>query len=206
MQANEHRAGLRGLVALPATPPVAGISLRVRRMVFLICCSTGLISALSQATEPLTPRSKVEGKFIKSFAYAGPTTSVHVESDLQPGSRIFSDREYKFAELPGGLKGADHVLTSNSDKYFNLAGLIEITVRAGTVVSVAHDDRLPRPDWLTRQFKPAEASVFVEGKPLRLFQRIVVAEEHLTLGANTEITNGKPCFMYLVFVNAAGVK
>jgi beta-galactosidase len=81
--------------------------------------------------------------------------------------------------------------------------LIEIAVKAGTVVSIAHDDRLARPDWLTRQFKPTETSLSIEGKPMKIFQHRADADESLTLGANTENANAKACNMYLVFVNAA---
>ncbi len=143
------------------------------------------------------------GRFTRAFSYSGPTGIVHLESDAKDGKNIYVDRDFPFQGLPAELNGADYVQGSNADKLYHAVDLIEIAVKAGTVVSIAHDDRLARPDWLTRQFKPTEISLSIEGKPMKIFQHRADADESLTLGANTENANAKACNMYLVFVNAA---
>jgi hypothetical protein len=41
----------------------------------------------------------------------------------------------------------------------------------------------------------------VDGHAMRIFQRRVDQDESLTFGGNTEDVVGKPCNMYIVFVN-----
>jgi len=72
------------------------------------------------------------------------------------------------------------------------------------VKKLAHDARLPRPDWLVNQFKAKEVSVMVEGKPMTVFQHQAESEEIVTLGPNVLVPDGRSCYMYLVFVTAAG--
>ena len=142
-------------------------------------------------------------RFMTNFAYAGPTRTVHPEAEAQDGKPIYADRAYRIADLPVQLQGADYIQTSNSDKYFKSTDLFQITVKAGSIVSVAHDARLPRPDWLTNQFKAKDISVMVEGRPLTVFQRQAEQEEVVTLGPNVLVPDGRSCYMYLVFVSAS---
>ena len=71
------------------------------------------------------------------------------------------------------------------------------------MIYIAHDDRLPRPDWLQRQFTPSAISLSIEGKTMKLFERRVQGGESLTLGSNTEDRKLKSCNMYVVFVKRA---
>ena len=157
---------------------------------------TALVAGIAFAGGNPTPAHQ-----IVALTYGGPCRTVRAEGDVRPGSLVFSDREYSFAALPAALEGADHVLTSNSDKYFIAPNLLEFSVKSNAVVSVAHDNRIERPAWLTNQFKPTDLTVRVEGAPMRVFQRLAVGGEHLVLGSNSGVPDGRPCLMYLVFVN-----
>lgn len=53
--------------------------------------------------------------------------------------------------------------------------LMEIAVKAGAVVAVAHDDRLARPGWRTRQFKPTDLSLAIDGQPMNVIANPVRA-------------------------------
>jgi beta-galactosidase len=141
-------------------------------------------------------------KFITEFSYSGPTATVHVEQDAQDGKRILTDSDASFIGLPAELKGADYVQAASADARYNAVDLMEIAVKAGSTVFVAHDDRLARPDWLTRQFKPTDASIVVGGHAMKVFQHNVSTDESLTLGTNTENANAPAdSSMYIVFVN-----
>ena len=71
---------------------------------------------------------------------------------------------------------------------------------AGAGVTIAHDERAPLPEWLTKQFQPTAQSLTINGKPMKLFQRRAARDESLTFGSNTD---GAPvrANMYLVFVS-----
>ena len=90
---------------------------------------------------------------------------------------------------------------ANRDARYHAVDLIELTVNAGTAVAIAHDDRLPRPPWLTKTFQATAAKLVVLGQPMTVFTRRVTAETGLTLGPNTEDSSAKAANMYLVFVN-----
>ena len=78
---------------------------------------------------------------------------------------------------------------------------MELAGGAQSIVYVAHDDRLPRPGWLQRDFKSTETSLVISGKLMKLFQRQVRTGESLTLGSNTEDRRLESCNMYVVFVS-----
>jgi hypothetical protein len=126
------------------------------------------------------------------------------QRDARNWKRLYVDAGALIPALPAGLAGADYIQASNSDKLYSAADLMEIAVNAGTVVSLAHDNRLPRPGWLAAQFKPTGLAIAIDGKPMPVFQHAAVGEESLTLGANAESGGVKDCNMYVVFVSPAG--
>ncbi len=78
---------------------------------------------------------------------------------------------------------------------------MELAVTADTTVTIAHDDRLPRPAWLTKQFSPTGAKLTVAGQSLSLFATTTPRDASFTLGANTEDTRIQEAAMYIVFAN-----
>ena len=142
------------------------------------------------------------GKYIKNFSYTGPTKDVHIEGDAKVGKKIYLDRDEKFAELPSALRRADWIQAAHADRLYNAVDLMEIPAPAGSVVYIAHDDRLDRPAWLTKGFQPTDFSLTIDGKPMKVFQHKLDSDESLTLGTNTENEKAEACDMYIVFVNA----
>lgn len=142
------------------------------------------------------------GKFIKTFNYTGPNASiVHVEIGAREGKNAYVNVDSPFTTLPAELQGADWAQVDNRDALYSAVDLIELSVMGNTTVWIAHDNRLPRPAWLTKQFKPAGQSVTVLGQSMDLFRREIAANgESLTLGANTENTSLREGNLYLVFV------
>jgi beta-galactosidase len=161
---------------------------------------------LGEPPQPGAGRSATMlGRYTTTFNYSGPSSSiVHLDTNARDGKNAYVDLDAPLPLLPGELVGADWIKTANRDSTYGAVDLIELAVIAGTVVSVAHDDRVPRPEWLIRQFRPASLSITVNGQRMSIFQRRVPREESLTLGANTDDTAVKVANMYLVFINSAG--
>ena len=160
-------------------------------------------SSTATVAKAATKASTLLGKFIKTVNYTGPQASiVHVEINARDGRNVYVDRDYTFAALPAGLAGADWVQVADADQRYSAVDFIELAVTGGTVVSIAHDERAPLPEWLTKQFQATELSLTINGKPMKLFQRRVEKDESLTFGSNTD---GAPvrANMYVVLVNAA---
>jgi beta-galactosidase len=175
------------LVSLPAVVPVR----------------TGLVASISQPAKSKIQNS-APGRFVRSFNYSGPSSYiVHVESNAQNGKNAYVDGDSPFTDLPESLVGADWVQMANRDSRYNAVDLMELAVIAGSIVVVAHDDRLQRPAWLTKQFPAAGPSLSINGQRMTIFRRSVEREESLTLGANTEEASVPAANAYVVFVNSA---
>ena len=172
------------------------------------------LPTLAKLTKPSLEESKDDpalqvvtpaGRCVKTFSYSGPTGTVCVQQDAHEGAKIYTDRDLTFKGLPELLQGSDWIQTANADKLYNAVDLIEVAPGEDSVVYIAHDDRLPRPAWLQRLFTPTDASLEVQGKAMKLFERRVHGGESLTLGSNTEDRRLKSCNMYVVFVKAVEV-
>jgi beta-galactosidase len=171
------------IVVLPATPPVH----------------------VTEAAPPAATKSaSASTRFVNALSYSGPGGGVHVETDAQAAKRPYiDDDDARFDTLPAALRGHDYVQASNADRSYSAVDLMELAVKPNTVVSVAHDNRLPKPEWLTRQFKPTTAVIEVKGKPMQVFERRTDRAESLTLGSNCPEGSKAVGNMYVVFVGGA---
>lgn len=155
----------------------------------------------SESEELIASEAKADpGRFLAAFSYSGPTAMVHVEENAAAGAKIYADREFVFTNLPPALAGSDWVQTANADKLYSAVDLLDFSLSVDAVVFVAHDARLPQPDWLQRLFNPTALTVTVNGMPMKIYARHVHSGESLTLGSNTENRQLKSCNMYVVFV------
>lgn len=123
-----------------------------------------------------------------------------MEQDAHDGARIYVDRNFTFSGLPTPLTGSDWVQTANADKLYSAVDLLDFSLKADAMVYVAHDSRLPVPDWLRQQFSTTEMTIMVNGNEMKVYSRRARNGESLTLGSNTENPKLKACNMYLVFV------
>lgn len=162
---------------------------------------------LAAAARPMTVTAKAEngpdaGRFIETFNYTGPTELVHVEVNAADGKNVYCDRDYLFGNLPSELSGADWVQAADADKFYAAQDLMQLAARAGMTVYVAHDARLPAPDWLLRLFDPMPSSFMVDGHLMKIFARHLQSDESFTLGSNSTDSKIKSCNMYIVFVKS----
>lgn len=178
--------------ALPALPVTALTRQPVRT----------IVATPATAAKPTGP--VLLGKFIKTLNYTAPNASiVHVEIGARDGKNAYVNIDSPFTTLPAALIGADWVQVDNRDALYSAVDLMELALASDSVVWIAHDNRLPRPAWLTKQFEPTQLTITVAGQKMNLHRHAARAGDSLTLGANTEntsITEGK---MYLVFVHSA---
>jgi beta-galactosidase len=159
---------------------------------------------LTAAVSPQSTKSVLLGKFIKSLNYTAPNASiVHVEIDARDGKNAYVNIDSPFTALPAILIGADWVQADNRDALYSAVDLMELAVANHATVWIAHDHRLPPPNWLTIQFKSVSLTMNVAGQAMDLYRHDAKANASLTLGANTENTRLTEGNMYLVFVGAA---
>jgi beta-galactosidase len=178
----------------PQVPPMPLVTLRKPHYVHID------IEPAAVAGE--APSLAGAGRYIVSFSYSGPTTIVHVEQNVADGRNIFVDRDQSFTGLPSELVGADWVQGADNDSTYSAVDLMQLAVKSGTLVAVAHDDRLPSPEWLTRQFQRTEKNLNVDGQTMTIFQRHAAADESITLGSNTDDPSIKQATAYIVFASS----
>ncbi len=164
-------------------------------------------SQLAKDSPPMTvtdasASTRVVGRFTEGFAYTGSTEMVHVEPNAANGKNVYCDRDYAFAGLPQELGGADWVQAANADSLYSAADVMQITVKAGTIVYVVHDHRLSPPAWLVNQFKSTDLRFAVNGQAMDVFEHRASSDESLTLGSNATNADLKSSNMYVVFVKA----
>ncbi|MDR1010172.1 MAG: DUF4982 domain-containing protein, partial [Opitutaceae bacterium] len=151
-----------------------------------------------------TGAEKMAGRHTKTWSYSGPSSAiVHLETDARPGKNAYVDTDSPFpADLPAALESADWIQAANSDALYSAVDFVEISVPANTTITVAHDDRLPRPGWLTAQFKATPQKITILGNAMTLHERAAKTPESITMGDNAapKTAPAHPN-MYLVFVN-----
>lgn len=140
------------------------------------------------------------GRYTEAFSYTGPTELVHVERGAQAGRNVYCDRDEVFPKLPAELAGADWVQAAAADRDYSAADLMQLAVRGGTTVYVAHDPALGCPEWLKRQFHATSLALDIGGRMLTVYQRRLKTDESLTLGANSDGSPAAAANMYLVFI------
>jgi beta-galactosidase len=140
------------------------------------------------------------GRYTEAFSYTGPTELVHVERGARAGRNVYCDRDEVFPKLPAELAGADWVQAAAADRDYSAADLMQLAVRGGTTVYVAHDPALGCPEWLQRQFHATSLAVNIGGRTLTVYQRRLKTDESLTLGANSDGPPAAAADMYLVFI------
>jgi len=103
-------------------------------------------------TEPAAPIISRARRYDRDILLTDP----HIESGaMKKDSTAFSDRDFKFSELPDELVGADYVRTFDRDKYIPgdiLSYRLELDSDASIYVLI--DKRLdPMPKWVDKRFK-----------------------------------------------------
>ncbi len=167
-----------------------------------------LLDPPTRTVEPVKAKTKTDasqimvGKFIKAMNYTGPSGyMVHVEVAAADGRSPYVDRDLPFSKLPEPLRGADWIQIANKDAFYSAVDLIEFEVVPATTVWIAHDNRVPRPAWLEKQFQATEQILDLDGNKMTIYQRAMPTGGSLTFGPNTDDTRVKVGNHYLVFVN-----
>jgi hypothetical protein len=118
------------------------------------------------------------------------------------GAPLYVDREYAAqSPLPAALQDLTYIRTANDDKDLMPAdgALLSFEVSQPALVSVAHDDLIQRPSWLTSGFKDSGIDLVSSdgNKTLSVFEKAVGAGQ-VVLGPN--VTSPANHSMYVVFV------
>ena len=142
-----------------------------------------------------------DGRFIKGFSYSGYSLDVGIGMATN-GAQVYLDRDYVFEDLQPDLVGADYVQLPNDEKTYQAVDLMDFRVAADGMLYVAHDDRLPRPNWLVADFRKTERKTRVHNANLTLFARPLRKGQSVTLGSNADRQTSVSTHYVVFFVHA----
>lgn len=122
-------------------------------------CDDGLLSSDPFEPSPPTIESSTAGSELALTVdnlVVSTGKAYRVATDgLAAGRARYIDRSYIFRDpIPAEVQGLTYIRTANGDKNAALgaASFLSFDVNESVVVYVAHDDRVPRPDWLVAGF------------------------------------------------------
>ena len=128
-----------------------------------------------------------------------------VELGLQPGTKVFVDREYTYSSIPPEVQGLSFIRTANNDAASSADNFIEFEVNIPSAIYVAHDERLrKKPKWMS-EYKRTDLILKTSDVPFRLY-RLDVLGGKVTLGGNVERGNRSSMYQVIVQRPTAGGK
>lgn len=116
-----------------------------------------------------------------------------IPAGLNHGSAAYTDREYRFSQVPDPLRGLDLLCTANSDDGSQGADWLILDAVLPVRVYVGNDRRQQPPNWLHERFQRTEFTVELdEGAVFEVFAADFPAGP-LRLGGNTDdgVAGGK---------------
>lgn len=153
---------------------------------------------LSTLISWLTPISNLKANSNKSYS---------LQSNLQNGSMVYSDRDYVWKDLPEYFKGAYSIITANEDKFINSDNFIEFTANQNIRVYIAYDPSYPqKPGWIYSFQKAADNLYFADTKngwvsgAMLIHERTYNKGDTVRLGGNYNPAANHNGAMYAVFI------
>jgi len=145
------------------------------------------------------------GSLVVSGVVAGSGNVYVVDSSLQVGDLVYSDRVYSFSGVPVSLLGLTYIRTANNDKESQGSSFLSFDVNQDVVVYVAHQDFLLKSGWLGGFVKSVDVVVTSVGARLEVFEKSFSAGS-VVLGGNYAVgeTAGGGSNMYSVIVRGSG--
>jgi len=168
--------------------------------------TTGSLGTFVNAMRTVpTPKN---GKYIQNLQSAISTNLISLHTMPQIGDSIYSDRAYKFTQVPECLTGGEYVVWKNDYKNYTTSPMITFSVNTDGKLYIAHDDRLVRPVWLTDNFGITDVKMLVSDANMTLFGADVKKDELVSCGENHlmgNITNSTQYIVFFVPNNVAGI-
>lgn len=148
---------------------------------------------------------------IDNFSYSGTETKVKasVVNPAAKGRQVYTDKkDIVFGDLPLYLVNEDYFQLPNADTGFKAEDMVSFGALKDITVYVAHDDRIPTPEWLegTIQgitFSDTGEDIKIGDEVYSLFSADAKAGQSVTLSSNAE-EGGEGGNMYTVFITETG--
>ena len=128
-----------------------------------------------------------------------------VEMGLQPGAKVFIDRDYTYSSIPPEVQGLTFIRPANNDAGSSGHNLVQFEVNIPAAIYVAHDERLrKKPKWMS-EYQRTDLVLNTSDVPFRLY-RLDVLGGKIVLGGNVGYAGRSSMYQVLVQRPTAGGK
>ncbi len=155
-------------------------------------------SSIAQASFHRVSDAEWNGRvFVQNLKVKSGQKYEIVEMGLQPGAKVFMDREYTYSSIPPEVQGLTFIRTANDDAGSTAGNFIQFEVNIPAAIYVAHDERLgKKPQWMS-EYQRTDLVLNTSDVPFRLY-RLDILGGTVTLGGN--VGKGGRSSMYQVIV------
>ncbi|WP_194766564.1 glycoside hydrolase family 2 protein [Tamlana sp. I1] len=145
------------------------------------------------------PGVKNRSELFKKFSYTGDGKAM-LRTNMHWGKKAYTDLEYNYTVLPRYLNESEYVRTPNSDNRYWARDQLQFIAGKKMHIYVLHDDTVPRPEFLLRDYKDTGDNVNVVGASMSVFHRVAEEGESIIMAGNSDGDAPENCRMYTVMV------
>lgn len=160
---------------------------------------------VGQPTEAVF-RRRSESELLAQAAIRDPMGTMRFrlsKERLQPGVRVYTDREYTISGVPPALSGTMFLQSANDDAGLSGEAAFSFEALLPLRVMIAHDNRIvPRPQWLQQGWQETTLDILTTDSTFRVFAR-TFAPGRVVLGGNTDDGSSSGKSNYFVLLQTA---
>ncbi|MDH3345559.1 MAG: DUF4982 domain-containing protein, partial [Kiritimatiellaceae bacterium] len=135
-------------------------------------------------------------EFFEDVSYSGPSETVRIIK-TQTGAKLFTDHHQKLGSIPDFLKGGEFIQLPNADWDYSAVDLVQFNCTRDAVITIAHDERLEKMEWLTKSFTDTGKALKSGRFKWSLYSRTVKKGDSVLIGSNTETESTKRWMMII---------
>lgn len=143
------------------------------------------------------PEEQNRSLLFSKFSYTGDAKAM-LRTTMDWGKKAYVDLEYNYTIIPGYLRGAEYIRTPDSDKRYWARDQLQFIAGVDMEIYVGHDDRVERPDFLSKDYVDTGDDIDLGGVIMSLFKRTAKAGESIIMAGNCDGQAPKECRMYVV--------
>jgi beta-galactosidase len=145
------------------------------------------------------PGIKNRSELFKKFSYTGDGKAM-LRTNMHWGKKAYTDLEFNYTVIPRYLNGAEYIRTPNSDNRYWARDQLQFIAGVKMHIYVLHDDTVPRPEFLLKDYKDTGDDIKIDGKGpvMSIFHRVAEAGESIIMAGNSDGDAPKDCRMYTV--------
>ncbi|WP_396600649.1 glycoside hydrolase family 2 protein [Algibacter sp. R77976] len=143
------------------------------------------------------PGIKNRSELFKKFSYTGDGKAM-LRTNMHWGKKAYTDLEHNYTHLPKYVNGAEYVRIPNSDNRYWARDQLQFIAGVKMHIYVLHDDTVPRPEFLLRDYKDNGDNIKVGDITMSVFHRVAEAGESIIMAGNSDGDAPSDCRMYTV--------